>query len=617
MRFRVLFAAAAAVLLLALCACARTGGGFSVTLSCGERIEAVESADGEGGYDLFLPAGETVAAADGKKVSVDGAALPDDPSADPFTEGPHTVTVGGSSFTLRVYRSSGLPAVFIDTASGSLDRIHADKSHKETGAMRICENGALRYTGALEYVKGRGNSTWDCEKNPYNVKLADGELPYGQCRKWALLASYYDDTLLKNEAAWRLAELCGLPCTADRRFVDLYVNGEYLGNYILCEAVTVGDGRVAVRDLQKANEKANPGVDLSRCAAKTSGGGRGERRWQELPNEPEDISGGYLLELDYYDNYTEEACGFITENGQSVVLKSPQNASRDEVACVADLWQQAEDAILSPDGVNAQGKRWQDYFDEASLVDSYLLNEFTGNRDAGFSSLFVYKDTGSDRFVFGPAWDFDRTFYPGRTGELRACMAAYAPEGEDDNQICCDTLFRLLYKNSASFRAAARERWQRFRELTGEDFCEELRQTAALLSPSAAMNALRWRGVMEDASDRTRDGLTRAYLEKTEELIATVNGRKAALDAFFGEGSAVLYYDANGGDGQPADGTVYAVGGSAAVADLCDKDSEMTPPQGAVFREWNTEKDGTGQPYRPGDEIVLENDVTVLYAIWE
>lgn len=621
MRYRRFLATAATLCFFVLCAaCAKTGSGPSFTLSCGERIKAVENTDGENRYDLFLPAGETVVpAADGQTVTIDGAALSGDPSADLFTEGTHTATAGKSSFTLDVHRSAQLPAVFIDTASGSLRHIHADKNHKESGTLRIYESGALEYTGSLEYIKGRGNSTWDCEKNPYNIKLAESAelLGMGEGKKWALLASYYDDTLLKNETAWRLAERCGLPFTSERRFVDLYVNGEYLGNYILCETVTVGGERVAIRDLEKANEAANPGVDLSGCAAASSGSGKGERRWQELASQPEDISGGYLLELDYFDNYSEEVCGFVTENGQSVALKCPQNASKDEVAYIADLWQQAEDAILSPNGVNAQGKRWEDYFDEASLVDSYLLNEFTGNRDAGFSSLFVYKDAGSGRFVFAPAWDFDRTFYTGRSEQLHACMAAYAPEDGDDEQICCDTLFRLLYKNSGTFRAAARERWQRFREMIDENFCKELKKTAERLAPSAVMDALRWRGVLEDADDRTAEGLNKIYQEKTAELLAVIQTRKAALDAFFREGSAVLFYDANGGDGQPADEAIYAVGDSATAAEESDKEHETHPPAGKHFQGWNTKKDGTGQLYRPGDAVPLETDVTVLYAVWE
>ena len=78
MRFRLWGATAVLLLLVLFASCSDSRTGLSFVLSCGERIKAEASADGENCYDLFLPAGETVAAAANQKtIFVDGASLTD------------------------------------------------------------------------------------------------------------------------------------------------------------------------------------------------------------------------------------------------------------------------------------------------------------------------------------------------------------------------------------------------------------------------------------------------------------------------------------------------------------------------------------------------------------
>lgn len=70
-----------------------------------------------------------------------------------------------------------------------------------------------------------------------------------------------------------------------------------------------------------------------------------------------------------------------------------------------------------------------------------------------------------------------------------------------------------------------------------------------------------------------------------------------------------LTYDANGGKGatDPAPG---AAGGSVTVAKNGFKRSNYT------FTGWNTQADGKGTAYKPGDTFTLTDKDTVLYAQW-
>jgi uncharacterized repeat protein (TIGR02543 family) len=70
-------------------------------------------------------------------------------------------------------------------------------------------------------------------------------------------------------------------------------------------------------------------------------------------------------------------------------------------------------------------------------------------------------------------------------------------------------------------------------------------------------------------------------------------------------------YDKNGGEGVMNDSTgPYAYNAKATVLP-----NEFTAPTGHGFSGWNTESDGTGTAYAPGEVFVVSEDTT-LYAQW-
>jgi hypothetical protein len=52
---------------------------------------------------------------------------------------------------------------------------------------------------------------------------------------------------------------------------------------------------------------------------------------------------------------------------------------------------------------------WRAYFDEASAVNFYIVNDLMGNVDGGdlYSSDYLYKDKTNSLIYMGPIWDFD------------------------------------------------------------------------------------------------------------------------------------------------------------------------------------------------------------------
>lgn len=309
---------------------------------------------------------------------------------------------------LIIMQSDYLPAMFIDTESGTMEAIHQDKKYREGGRYcLVAANGKSRLGGALEFITGRGNSTWDWDKKPYRIKLKEKKdlLGMGEAVTWELLANSYDASYMRNKITYDLAAEIGLSYSPESEFVDLYLNGYYAGLYQLAEKVEVGKERVDITDLSEENKKWN---DFSQEYPAFE---RDNERGIQLPRQPEDITGGYLMEWDVDYRYGEGVSSFKTDRGQAVLLKEPKEASEEEVAYIRGFVQEFEDALYAEDGINPNtGKTLEEYIDLESWAKKYLVEEIVKNFDGGISSQYFYKDSdakGEPLLYAGPVWDYD------------------------------------------------------------------------------------------------------------------------------------------------------------------------------------------------------------------
>ena len=327
-------------------------------------------------------------------------------------DGDHVLSAGKDGekeYPFRIMRSEGVPAVIITTESGSMDEINqsADHSVLESGSLYIrSEFGETEFVGDMTEIRGRGNSSWQYEKKPYQFKLAESVQLFNMARSrtWILLASHNDPTLIRNGVYFGLAKKVGIEFTCDYTPCDVWANGLYLGSYLLCEKIDVDGGRVEITDLKKANQESDP--TASAAEYKTENG----MRWCDSKAAPADITGGYLLETDYSWRWEEEDCGFVTDHGMYVVIKSPSNATYDQVKYIRDLVCNMENALYSENGKNSKGKHYTDYISAESLAAMQLIDELALRLDAGLSSFYFYKDSdkaGDGKIRFAPVWDFD------------------------------------------------------------------------------------------------------------------------------------------------------------------------------------------------------------------
>ena len=437
-------------------------------------------------------------------------------------------------------------------------------------------------------------------------------------KKWTLLANRLDYSLVHNDYAWEFAKAFGLYYSSDYRHADLYINGDYRGSFVVCERVESGPDRIDIPDLGKENEKVNRGIDLDTLppagtgenGTAPQGAESGSARWTALPNEPDDLTGGYLLEIELANRFAQEPNGFVTKNGVPVVIREPENAGGKETTYIRSYVEEAVEALYSPDGYNTGGKHYTEYFDLDSFVNMYILQELSNNVDAGQTSFFMTKAWENGKLVFSPIWDMDLAF---GSSVDRFEVNTSSPDIWWANSISYPdpTVLTAAYRHD-DFREAVRKRWEQLLEAdVFEQTLDKVHLTTEALARSGSMNILRWLPGSDplDVQERYEGTVTRAE--------TFIRERVKALSRGFSADSAMLYYDANGGSGEVYNRDILLIGESALIADCIQDPNKIEPPQEEMeFAGWNTMPDGSGEMYRPGDSLVLEVPTTVLYAIW-
>ena len=255
-----------------------------------------------------------------------------------------------------------------------LATVHAgSKSVKYPGnSLYIKDNGETIYSFDENVeLKGRGNSTWAQNKKPYQIKFNTKTdlFNLGASKKWVLLADALDPTHMRNDIANYLARVLDMDFTRDGKYVNLYVDEEYIGFYYLTHKVEIGSATVNLKD------------DL-----------------------------GILLEMENLHGDPEDEIAFVSEGNQNYFVLS-EAVSEDEILINAATALFERDYNLFEKAITAKNyEEIMRLIDVDSFVKYFLISEFSINPDAYSSSFYFYKDGPEDKIHTGPIWDFDYSF---------------------------------------------------------------------------------------------------------------------------------------------------------------------------------------------------------------
>ncbi|MBQ8392488.1 MAG: CotH kinase family protein [Clostridia bacterium] len=408
----------------------------TVELATGERLVSIEN-------KFYLPSGADITAVkidlntensvtygESNTALTEGATIDLTPfkTVDNYHYECYTVefTVGSTKESYTFYVADSLSAVFIDTYIGIDNFKIKQQKDSFTKVSILNKDGTYEYKDSEISVtesKVRGNTTPDLYKKPYQMKFENKVdlFGLGEARTWILLANYLDQSYLRNATMFELAQQLGMNASSFVS-VDVYIDGYYEGVYLLCEKVQVQSERVDIRDLEK-EMKELMGSDYGRGDTTVITTGETvddtfltEYKYYNSVITPEDITGGYLIELDNTNKGNRskmEECYFITDSGNFYVMKSPEVCSKEQMLYIATLFSEMEEAFTSSTGRNSKGKHYSEYMDVDSFAYGYIMCEFGRTYDAGSNSVYFYKDADKDgvqsKIVKGPLWDCDNS----------------------------------------------------------------------------------------------------------------------------------------------------------------------------------------------------------------
>lgn len=275
-----------------------------------------------------------------------------------------------------VVMQSRLPSVHITLNGVTLDEVHKDKNIKyKKNTVSIMDPGGeydLLVEDSVEF-KGRGNSTWQFyEKKGYQIKFDEktSVLGMGKAKKWVLLANASDDSLMRTQLVYRMAEELGMAFVPSFEYVDLWIDGDYRGTYIIGEKIEPGSSR----------------LDLSDDA-------------------------GAIFELDEAF-YSDEDYWFYSKYLRQHFVMKEIVAEEDEIisSAMADFESSVDELaayLYSTPSDEVTVEELSAMIDVDSFAKYFLVNEYAMNKESFVTSFYWYKDGPEDVIHLGPIWDFD------------------------------------------------------------------------------------------------------------------------------------------------------------------------------------------------------------------
>ena len=261
-------------------------------------------------------------------------------------------------------RLTNLPTVSIHTENNVEPY---DKEHNINALITIVNEKGNKVQTDSGTVRLRGNNSIKFPKKPYRIKFNKKQKVLdapAKAKKWTLINNYGDKTLMRNLLAFELSRCLNMPYTPYGKSVDVVVNGEYKGNYQLCDHIDVKKNRVELDTL------ADKSGDQNRIA--------------------------FLMEVDA--RAATEKCWFKSEKGTPVTIHYPDD---DEITPLQKSYIE--------DRFNALEMDWKKTLDLNTFIRHFFVGELSGNTDT-YWSVYMYKHRMNDTIFVGPVWDFDIAF---------------------------------------------------------------------------------------------------------------------------------------------------------------------------------------------------------------
>ena len=381
-----------------------------------------------------------------------------------------------SWFVPRKEVTSKLPVIAITTEHGQV----ISNEKRVTAHMGIINNGKGKsnrirdsfndFDGKIS-IELRGESSQAFPKKSFTIETKNDEgkdldaslLDMPAETDWILYAPYTDKTLLRDVLAYEMGRDMGM-YTPRTRSVELYLDGEYQGVYVLIEKIKIDPNRVDISELKPDD---------------TSG---------------KTVTGGYLLRVDKWDNndfpYWESTHKPPNERAIKFQFVDPkgEDLSPEQADYIKDYISKFESALSSGNYKSEEG--YEALIDVASFIDFMIVNEVSKNIDAYIFSTYMHKanDRDGGLLKMGPLWDFNLAF--GNVDYNRNAQFAPGWMFNDDMRMYW---FRRLMSDE-NFMKRFNCRWKELRESVFNDeyFSDKIDAIAEELNDAQERNFKKW-----------------------------------------------------------------------------------------------------------------------------
>ncbi len=385
-----------------------------------------------------------------------------------------------------------MPVLHIETETGE-DVYSRDDYILGTATLTNCSED-FAFDERIIEIRGRGNKSWEFDKKSYHVKFDSkvNVLGIGEAegKHWNLLANHCDQSLLRNYVALNFADrMSGVSYSPACTNVEVYLNGEYNGVYLLTESIRVGDGRVDIADDPEA------GTDI-----------------------------GYLVQM---TTYAEEYPFRV--GGKSYEIKSElsedSNLQWEQQMFIEDYISQCYDAVCAGDRTEIEK-----LMDLNSIIDTYIVEETVKNLDVGWDSFFFYKDAGG-KLVMGPIWDFDLSLGNANEG-CENFIDLYAAQNiKSQSNPWLSNLMAYHW-----FRQLVAERWASEEVQSLLDSLTDLvREVSSSMNGSFCRNFEKWQIFGKQLNREPREIMKlKSYDQHVSYLLTWMHGRIDWMNGFIG-----------------------------------------------------------------------------------